>query len=182
MIEIFVGYDPREAAVMHVLEQSLLETSTVPFSFIPLSMKQLGSFDGQKDGTNQFVYSRFLVPYLKDYDGWAVYMDSDMMLRRDILELIDMLDDSKAVMVVKHAYETTATRKFVGTPMEADNEHYPRKNWSSLILWNCGHKKNRELTPEFVSKAGGKVLHRFSWLRDREIGEIPSEWNHLVGE
>ena len=182
MIPIFVGYDPREASVFHVLQQSLLATSSVPFSIIPLSLKQLGGFDGQQDGTNQFIYSRFLVPELMNYDGWALYIDSDMMFRKDIAELWSLRDDSKAAMVVKHAYETTAPKKFVGTPIEANNESYPRKNWSSVILWNCGHEKNRILDRSFVSKAGGKVLHRFSWLEEDLIGEIPKEWNHLVGE
>jgi hypothetical protein len=109
-------------------------------------------------------------------------MDSDMLLRDDLVKLWDMIDPSKAAMVVKHDYETTHTRKFVGTPLEAPNAHYPRKNWSSLILWNCGHPVNTCLTRDFVSSAGGAVLHRFSWMDDSLIGEIPEEWNHLVGE
>jgi hypothetical protein len=86
------------------------------------------------------------------------------------------------VMVVKHDYHTRHRRKLIGTPMECDNSDYPRKNWSSLILWNCGHPMNRILSTEFVSESPGSVLHRFQWLPDDLIGEIPSEWNHLVGE
>lgn len=85
-------------------------------------------------------------------------------------------------MVVKHAYETQHERKYLGTPMESDNLDYPRKNWSSLILWNCGHRANRILTRDFVAEAGGKFLHRFEWLKDDLIGELPLEWNWLVGE
>ncbi len=182
MIPLFVGVDPREASVFHVLQESLLTTSSKPFSVAPLNLRQLGGFDGQQDGTNQFIYSRFLVPELMGYKGWAIYMDSDMMLRRDISELWDMRDDSYAVMVVKHDYETTETKKFVGTPIEANNEDYPRKNWSSLIMWNCGHSSNETINKTFVSSAGGPFLHRFSWLDDKRIGEIPKVWNHLVGE
>lgn len=182
MIPILIGYDPREACVNSVLEHSLISHSSEPLALIPLHSPLLGNFDGQQDGTNAFIYSRFLACELMDFGGWAIYMDSDMMLRADIKELWDLRDDSKAVMVVKHDYETVATKKFVGTPIEAKNESYPRKNWSSLILWNCGHPKNKILTREFVGTAGGAVLHRFSWLNDDEIGEIPKEWNHLVGE
>ncbi len=182
MIPIFIGYDPREAATFHVLEQSIMNRSSVPIALIPLHSPLLGNFDGQQDGTNAFIYSRFLVPELTGYDGWAIYMDSDMLFRADVKQLWDMRDDSKAVMCVKHDYETTRSLKFVGTPIESRNESYPRKNWSSLILWNCGHDRNRILTRQFVSEAGGRVLHRFSWLSDEQIGEIPKEWNHLVGE
>ena len=142
----------------------------------------LRDFDGQQDGTNRFIYSRFLVPELMNFEGWALYMDSDMLVRDDLVKLWDLIDPSKAVMCVRHDYETTHDRKFIGTPLECANEHYPRKNWSSLILWNCGHPENRILSRDFVSTAGGKVLHRFAWLDDDLIGEIPGEWNHLVGE
>jgi lipopolysaccharide biosynthesis glycosyltransferase len=182
MIPIFVGHDVRESAVFHVLQESLMDTASEPFTICPLDLRQLGRFDGQQDGTNQFIYSRFLVPELMDYKGWAIYMDSDMMFRKDIWDLWNLRDDKYAVMCVKHDYKTTATKKFVGTPIEADNESYPRKNWSSLIMWNCGHPKNRIVTRHFAETSGGKVLHRFAWLEDEEIGELPSEWNHLVGE
>lgn len=182
VIPIAIGYDPREAGVYCVLEKSLMETSSAPLALIPLHSPMLKDFDGQQDGTNAFIYSRFLVPELMDFQGWALYVDSDMLFRDDIAKLWSLRDESKAVMVVKHDYETTRHTKFVGTPIESRNESYPRKNWSSLILWNCGHPRNKILTRKFVSEAGGRVLHRFSWLDDSQIGEIPKEWNHLVGE
>lgn len=182
MIPVFIGYDSRESIAYHVLAQSIINRTSVPVSVTPLASRMLRDFDGQRDGTNSFIYSRFLPPELMGYRGWAVYMDSDMLARADLAELWALRDESKAVMVVKHDYHTKHRRKLIGTPMECDNADYPRKNWSSLILWNCGHPQNRILDREFVGEAPGSVLHRFQWLSDDLIGELPREWNHLVGE
>lgn len=182
MITLCVGYDPRESAVFHVLSQSVLNNASVPISIVPLHSPLLGNFDGQQDGTNAFIYSRFLVPELMSFNGWAIYCDSDMLFLADPKILWDMRDDSKAVMVCKHEYKTRARRKAIGTAIESNNEDYPRKNWSSMILWNCGHPANRLLRRNFVAEVGGRTLHRFEWLNDDLIGEIPKEWNWLVGE
>ena len=182
MIPVAIGFDPRETIAYHVLEQSIIDKCSQPVAIIPLASSMLKDFDGQRDGTNAFIYSRFLVSELMDYQGWAVYLDSDMMFRDDLAKLWEMRDESKAVMVVQHDYHTSNRRKLIGTPMECENSHYPRKNWSSMILWNCGHPQNRILTREFVQESPGSVLHRFQWLSDDLIGSIPMEWNHLVGE
>jgi hypothetical protein len=182
MIPVFIGYDVREAAAYHVLGQSIINRTTEPVAIVPLADRMLRGFDGQRDGTNSFIYSRFLVPELMDYQGWAIYCDGDMLLRDDLAKLWALRDDSKAVMVVKHDYHTKHRQKLIGTPMECDNADYPRKNWSSLILWNCGHPRNRIITKEYVSEAPGSSLHRFQWLGDDLIGELPREWNWLVGE
>jgi lipopolysaccharide biosynthesis glycosyltransferase len=182
LIPLFSGYDPRESIAYHVLIQSVLQTSSVPVCDIPLHTSMLKNFDGQQDGTNAFIYSRFLVPSLMNYEGWALYCDSDMLFRDDIAKLWALRDDRYAVMVVKHDYKTRYKLKAIGTVMEARNDDYPRKNWSSMVLWNCGHPSNKIVTTEFASQAGGKTLHRFNWLNDDEIGEIPAKWNHLVGE
>lgn len=182
MVPIFIGYDPRESACFHVLQQSILAHTSIPVAIIPLHPPMLMGFDGQRDGTNAFTYSRFLVPYLADYQGWALYMDSDMLVRADLAKLWDLRDDSKALMVVKHDYESHVTTKLIGTPMEARNENYPKKNQSSLMLWNCGHPMNRILNPEWVAEMPGKTLHRFEWLDDSLVGELGSTWNHLAGE
>lgn len=181
-IPVYIGFDPREAAAYHVFCESVIERSSVPVAFHPLHKGMLEGFDGQQDGTNAFIYSRFLVPSLRQYEGWALFVDGDMVILEDIARLWALRDDSKAIMVVKHDYKTKHPRKYIGTPMESDNLDYPGKNRSSVILWNCGHKSNRRLTRELVSDAGGQFLHRFSWLADDEIGEIPPEWNVLVGE
>lgn len=179
-MKIFIGYDPREAAVYHVCSQSIIENATQPVSITPLHQDLLG-IDGQQDGSNAFIYSRYLVPHLCGYEGVALFIDGDMHLNADVKELFDLFDPDKAVQVVKHDYDPTHV-KYVGTPLESVNLTYPRKNWSSVMLFNCGHPSNQILTPGLVSEAGGRFLHRFEWLNDDEIGTLPPTWNHLVGE
>jgi len=165
--------------------QSVIAKSSVPVAFIPLHRPLLSDFDGQKDGSNAFIYSRFLVPYLSGWNGWALFVDGDMVVTEDIAELWTLRESmlfNKAVAVVKHDYKTQHDRKYIGTAMEADNVHYPRKNWSSVMLWNCAHYSNRLLTPEYVASAPGSFLHRFSWLKDEQIAELPAKWNVLAEE
>jgi hypothetical protein len=185
-IPLYVGFDQREAAGYHTFCQSVLERSSVPVSFIPLHGPCLQNFDGQKDGTNRFIYSRFLVPYLQNCRGWAIFCDgSDMVCLDDIARLWEMKEQfifNKALAVVKHDYKTKHPRKYIGTPMEADNLDYPGKNRSSVILWNCEHYANRCLTPDFVSQSPGSFLHRFQWVNEECIGELPPEWNALAME
>ena len=179
IIKLFVGFDPREAVAYHVFCNSIIQNTSVPVQITPLVLSQLQEFNERHDDrSNDFVYSRFLTPYLSDFKGWAIFADGDMVCQGDLKELIDMIDPSKAVMVVKHDYQTKATQKYLGNI----NENYPRKNWSSVILWNCNHPKHKILTPGFVSKQTGKFLHRFSWLDDQDIGELPLEWNWLASE
>jgi lipopolysaccharide biosynthesis glycosyltransferase len=179
MIRIFIGFDPREAIAYHVCANSIIRHSSKPVSFTALALNNLQDYEeGHTDGSNQFIYSRFLVPHLMEYKGWAIFMDGDMLVRDDIEKLWALRDDSKAVMVVKHDYQTKLTEKYLGSK----NENYPRKNWSSVILWNCGHEANRAVTPEFVQSATGAQVHRFSWLTDELIGELPIEWNWLPDE
>lgn len=179
MINLFVGFDPREAVAYHVFCSSIIQNTSVPVQITPLVLSQLQEFNEMHDDrSNDFVYSRFLTPYLTNFKGWAIFADGDMICQGDLKELIDMADPSKAVMVVKHDYQTKATQKYLGNI----NENYPRKNWSSVILWNCDHPKHKILTPDFVSKQTGKFLHRFSWLDDQDIGELPLEWNWLASE
>lgn len=179
MINLFIGYDPREAIAFYVFCQSVLQNTTVPVKINPLALSQLKEFnETHQDRSNDFIYSRFLTPYLSNFKGWAVFADGDMICQGDLKELIEMADPSKALMVVKHNYETKASKKYLGNV----NENYPRKNWSSVILWNCEHPKHKILTPTFVSKQTGKYLHRFSWLEDDEVGELPIEWNWLATE
>lgn len=185
MVRIFVGFDQREAVAYHTFCQSVIDTASRPVSFHPIARHLVQGFDGQQDGTNQFVYSRYLVPYLCNFSGWAIFADGDMICGEDIVGLWDERERfiyNTAVAVVKHDYRTRNTRKYIGTKLENGNVDYPRKNWSSLILWNCAHYANRVLTPEYVAKAGGEHLHQFKWLKDEHIGELFHGWNHLVGE
>jgi hypothetical protein len=172
---LFCGFDPREAIGFSAFVRSVIEHTKSQVQFIPLTGEQ-------KDGTNAFTYQRFRVPEICGFQGYAIFADAcDMLALGDVRQLWDMRDQGKAVQVVKHEYQTRHPRKYVGTELEAPNEDYPRKNWSSLILWNCGHmahSQNRHLLRSF----DGQILHRFAWLDDELIGEIPKEWNHLVGE
>jgi lipopolysaccharide biosynthesis glycosyltransferase len=179
MIHIFIGYDAREAVAYHVCSNSIIRKSSKPVAIHPLALKNLQCYrEKHTDGSNQFIYSRFLVPDLMKYQGWAAFLDGDMLLRGDIAELWNLRDESKAVMVVKHDYKTRMKEKYLG----ARNEDYPRKNWSSVILWNCGHPANRTLSPQFVESATGAQLHRFTWVPDDAIGELPIAWNWLPDE
>jgi len=179
MIPIFIGYDHREAIAYHVCSNSIIRLASTPVSISPLALNLLSTYSEEHtDGSNNFIYSRFLVPSLMDYKGWAIFIDGDMIVRDDILNLWNLKDDSKAVMVVKHSYKTRLTEKYLG----AKNEDYPRKNWSSVILWNCGHKANQQVTTNFVQHASGATVHRFTWLDDSLIGELPIEWNWLPDE
>lgn len=182
MLNLFVGYDPREAAVYHTFCQSVIEHASAPVRFVPLAQKMFANFDGQRDGTNQFIYSRYLIPHLQNYVGWAIFCDGDMLVTDDIYKLYDLRDNQYAVQVVKHHYQTEHPIKYYGTPLQNSNIDYPRKNWSSVVIYNCAHQSNRVLTERFVNEATGALLHRFGWLRDEEIGALPDEWNHLVGE
>ena len=178
-IPIFVGYDTKETIAYHTCVNSIIRHSTNPISIIPLSLNLLKDYnETHNDGSNQFIYSRFLVPYIMDYDGWAIFIDGDMIIREDITELYNLRNNDYAAMVVKHDYKTKSNIKYLGSK----NEDYPRKNWSSVVLWNCGHNKNRVLTPELIQKSNGSYLHRFSWLDDNDIGSLPIEWNWLPDE
>jgi len=179
VIRIVVGYDQKESVAYHVFTQSVLEKSSAPISFIPLSVNTLKIYkETHADGSNEFIYSRFLTPFLMNFSGWAIFADGDMVCNSDIAELWALRDENKAVQVVKHNYKTKKTVKYLGNK----NEDYPRKNWSSLILWNCGHPDNKILTPKFIQEKLGSFLHRFSWLDDSHIGELPLEWNWLAIE
>lgn len=181
IVRIFVGFDEREAAAYHVFCQSVLERSSVPVAFIPLHKEMLRKYGWRSDGTTAFTLSRYLVPLLCAFQGRAMFADGDMVVDRDIEELF-VMQSGNAVDVVHHEYTTKHRRKMIGSSMECANLDYPRKNWSSVILWNCEHPSNRVLTAENVAAWSPSYLHRFSWLQDKEIGALPEWWNHLVGE
>lgn len=178
-INLIVGFDQREAVAYHVFCQTIIDRATMPIQFLPLAENTLNKYkEVHTDGSNKFIYSRFLTPYLMNFSGWAIFADGDMVCQADISELWALRDESKAVQVVKHDYKTRATKKYLGNK----NEDYPKKNWSSLILWNCGHPENAILTPEFIQNQPGSYLHRFSWLGEDVIGGLDLEWNWLAIE
>jgi len=178
-ITLVVGFDQRESVAYHTFCQSVLQHASLPVRFIPLAKNTLAGYqETHSDGSNDFIYSRFLTPYLCGFKGIAIFADGDMICTADLRKLVSLFDTTKAVQVVKHDYITKAHVKYLGNK----NENYPRKNWSSLILWNCAHPANEVLVPELVQKKPGSFLHRFSWLTDDLIGELPREWNWLATE
>lgn len=178
-LKIFIGFDDKEAVVFHTCVQSIIEKCTVPVSIHPLNLQMFKNYkETHNDGSNNFIYSRFLVPYLNNYKGKALFLDGDMIVNDDLNSLFNHFDDQYAVQVVKHNYKTKYPIKYLGHR----NDDYPKKNWSSVILFNCSHPKNKFLTPKLIETAPGSYLHRFSWLDEKEVGEIPKEWNYLVLE
>jgi hypothetical protein len=172
---LFCGYDPRESAGYHNFCQSVIESTKQPVQFIPLT-------GNQGDGTNAFTYARFKVPELCGFSGFAIFADAaDMLALGDVGQLWELRDKKYALQCVKHDYKTRFKRKYLGTELEAPNEDYPRKNWSSLVIWNCGHEAHKRHRHE-LNSANGAFLHRFAWLDDEEIGSLPREWNWLADE
>lgn len=196
MIRVYIGFDRREEEAYRVAEHSIRARSSVPVCITPLRLErfqrhglirrplEVGEYQttdvisAAKQST-EFATSRFLVPFLA-HTGPAIFMDCDVVCLGDIAELAGLFDPSKAVQVVKHAGlhpDSVATVKMDGQTQYA----YARKNWSSVVLWNCDHEAHRRLTLDGVNGCRGLDLHQFWWLRDDEIGDLPAEWNWLVG-
>lgn len=183
VIKVFIGYDAVESVAWHTMAESIYRHSSRPVAIVPINLANLkGIYTRPRDPrqSNEFSLSRFLVPHLCNYEGTGIFFDCDMMLRTDIAEIFSAMEQQagKAVYVVKHTYEPREGIKYLNTVQYK----YPRKNWSSVVLWNCAHPANRAVTAEFVNKAEPLALHRFTWLKDEEIGELDVRWNWLVGE
>jgi hypothetical protein len=179
MIRVFIGYDQREAAAFAVLQHSIHRRASRPVAVAPVMLEQLkGVYKRERNPlqSTDFSFSRFLVPWMCDYEGWAVFMDCDQLVLEDIDRLWALRDERCAVQVVKHHHVPKEEVKFLG----ATQSKYEKKNWSSVMLINCA--RCRALTPDYVNAATGLELHQFKWLEsDALIGELPSRWNHLVG-
>jgi hypothetical protein len=179
MLNVFIGYDPRERVAHSVLAYSIQAHASQPVSITLLKLDQLkGVLTRERHPlqSTDFSFSRFLTPYLSGYTGWSVFMDCDMLMRDDIASLWKLRNDNYAVMVVKHDHVPTEKVKFLGQPQSK----YEKKNWSSVMLFN--NARCSALTPRYVNEASGLDLHQFRWLGDDSlIGTLPSRWNHLVG-
>jgi hypothetical protein len=179
IIRIAVGVDYRELVAYHTAASSIIQRSSQPVAFIPIAINTLSSIFHREippSASTEFSFTRFLAPYLCGYEGWVIFMDSDVVVLDDITTLWDRRDDRYAIMCVKHDHRPVGDTKFLGQQQTV----YEKKNWSSVMLMNCA--RCRALTPDYVNSASGLDLHRFNWLESEElVGEIPSEWNHLVG-
>ena len=180
MNNIFIGYDSRESICYDVCKYSILKHGTKNVKINPIKLCDISNIykrEVDPSAATEFAYSRFLVPFLSNYKGISLFCDCDFVFLKDVQEIFDLYDDKYAVMVCKHNYIPTNTIKMDGCVQTV----YPKKNWSSLILWNCSHPKNKTITPELINNQTGKFLHRFEWLEDSDIGSIPLAWNWLVG-
>lgn len=188
MIHVFIGYDPKEAVAYHTLCHSILRQSSIPVCIVPVNLANLAKYywrSRDDKQSNDFSFSRFLVPQIAHDMGLkkAIFMDCDLLFRCDIKELVDQFDHH-AVSVCQHDYQPKDKIKYLGNPQYT----YPRKNWSSLMLFNlsqyqlCDAAGAKVLTTEYVNTAPGLDLHRFNWIDDQHIGSLPLEYNWLVGE
>ncbi len=181
MLNVYIGYDSRESVAFYTLAHSIMRRSSIPVSITPLMQSQLKGLYTRARGpteSTEFSLTRFLVPALADFRGWALFMDCDMLCRADIAQLQRYIaeQNDKAVLVCRHDYVPKTERKF----LDQVQTKYPRKNWSSLMIFN--NERCKALTPDYVNSATGLDLHRFKWLDDAQIGTLPLEWNWLVGE
>lgn len=193
-LPVLIGWDPREATAADVCRHSLLTRSSVPLYVRMLKQEGLrvaGLYRRQWEWrggqridliddlpfSTEFSFSRFLVPALMGYEGWALFCDCDFLFMADVAELLPLMDDSKAVLVAKQSHVPTEAVKMDGCAQS----QYRRKNWSSFMLFNCGHPSNRRLTVKAANEEFGSWLHGFHWLEDHEIGAIPPQWNWIEG-
>jgi len=194
---VYIGWDSREAVASDVLAHSIRRKTRTPLSIKYLKHRDLrrskhfnrpwmidgdnGEFIDSRDGkpfSTEFSHTRFLVPALNNYQGWALFIDSDMIFLSDIKKLFSYADDKYAVMCVKHKHQPPANSIKMDHRLQLQ---YYRKNWSSFVLWNCGHPKNKFMTLEMVNHQPGGWMHAFEWLKDEEIGALPFSYNYISG-
>jgi|TARA_R110000796_G_scaffold137009_1_gene253077 hypothetical protein len=198
-VTIYVGYDQREDTPYRILEESIRRHSSKAVNIIPIkqeALRTIGLYSRdyttsiignsiQKIDTNDkkpfstdFSFTRFLVPHLNLFSGWALFIDCDMFFRSDVMELFDTYNDPEvALYTVEHNYKPTQSIKM-------DNQQqgqYNMKNWSSVMLWNCSHPIHRNLTVSDVNTKSGRWLHQFQWMLDNmdTLGDMDESWNWL---
>lgn len=192
MLTVYIGFDEREPEAWDVCANTLLKYASRPVNIQPLDLDKLeaqglmtrkwSKTDGQMyDEVSQapmatkFAISRFLVPLIHQ-SGWAIFMDCDMIFQDDIYRIEEHLDYDYPVMCVHHDHHPTETIKM-------DNQIqtvYPKKNWSSVMAFNCDHPLNQNLSLLNLNNEPGRNLHGFCWLDEDQIGELPREFNWLV--
>ena len=178
-MKIYIGYDSREDIAYQVSKYSVERLCDIPVEAINqqnLRDKNLYYRDVDALASTEFSLTRFLVPYLNNYTGWVLFIDCDTVFIQNPKELFGLVDDNYALMCVKHDYNPTNTIKMDGKKQYV----YPRKNWSSVMLFNCAHPSNKKLSLDTVNTASPSFLHQMLWLQDAEIGSIPKEWNWLT--
>lgn len=183
-LKVFVGYDSREDIAWQVCRHSLQRHTGSSLAIHPIrqaTVRELGLYSRPLDAhaSTEFSLTRFLTPYLAARGGWVVFCDCDFLFTRSIHEVLDGLDPAKALYCVQHDYVPAQSVKMDGQQQTT----YPRKNWSSFMVFNCDHPDVRALTPDVVNSAAPSFLHRFEWIgNSHDIGALPLEWNFLEGE
>ena len=178
----FIGYDSKEDIAYRVCKQSLLKKTSIPIKVLSLKLYELVAkkfYYRTIDplASTEFTYSRFLVPSLMNFKGWAVFCDCDFVFLDDVAKLFENLSEDKAIYCVQHDYTPNEKHKMDGQKQTI----YPRKNWSSFIVYNCSHPSNLKLDIDLVNNETGSFLHQFKWLQDSEIGSLDERWNWLEG-
>lgn len=181
-MKVFVGYDRREDLAYKVCKQSLEKFGNEVRPIVQDEMRELGWYDRQDEqAATEFSLTRFLTPYwaIKTHsDQFVAFVDCDFLFTTNVEEVLQEIDKSKAVSVVKHDYVPKSSIKMDGQVQYT----YPRKNWSSFMVFNLKHPAVRNLTPQVINTTSPAYLHRFEWLHDDDIGELDKTWNFLVGE
>jgi len=149
---VFIGYDPRQPIAYNVLQHSIVTRASEPIAVTPLILKQLPIC---RRGLTEFTYSRFLIPWLCDFKGSALFLDADMVVTGDIVELFNAANYVSDVQVMKDQ---------------------PKFEWASAMLFN--NARCNVLQPEFIDDTRNPLLD-LAWAKS--IGEFPAEWNHCVG-
>ena len=178
----FIGYDSKEDIAYRVCKNSLLSKSSLNINVLALKLQELVAKNFYKRdidplASTEFTYTRFLVPALMKYKGWAIFCDCDFLFLEDIANIFEKISSDKAIYCVQHDYTPKERHKMDGKKQTI----YPRKNWSSFIVFNCSHPSNKKLTIDLVNQESGSYLHQFKWLKDSEIGFLDERWNWLEG-
>ena len=181
-LSFYIGYDSKEDIAYRVCKNSLINTSSIALNIQSLKLYELVSkklYTRNIDplASTEFTYSRFLVPALMNYKGWAIFCDCDFLFFQDISLLFETIDEDKALYCVQHDYTPKERHKMDGKKQTL----YPRKNWSSFMVFNCSHPSNKKLSIDLVNSESGSFLHQFKWLKDSEIGSLDERWNWLEG-
>lgn len=190
-LKVFVGFSANEMVATRVAESSIHQyskggadirricrLSLYPNYTRPTEYRAGTLWDaisGAPMSTDHAI-ARFFIPWLCDYQGWALFTDGDILCRRNVADLFALADDRYALMCVQHGDIHSEGVKKDG----AIQQSYPRKNQSSVMLMNCAHKSNMALTLDVLNAWPGRDLHAFRWLQDHEIGQLPAQWNYLV--
>lgn len=174
-LQVFIGYDSTEDEAYQVAKASILEYTDIKVT--PLKLKELSHLYNKTDmlASTEFTMTRFLVPYLSEYQGLSLFMDCDILVRTNIRYILDYVNRENWVSVVQHDY-TPKTKLKMDGKLQTE---YPRKNWSSVMLFN--NEKCRHLTPALINNAEPSYLHQLKWVSDKNVGSLPVKWNYLVG-